>query len=1023
MTRTLHLLLVEDTPDDAKLILRELSRHGWLVESQRVETAEQLRAALATPAAWDAILCDYALPGFSGEAALQLLQSTGRDIPFIFVSGMMGEDLAVAAMKAGAQDYVMKANLARLAPAIERELREAIERRQHREAERQMRMSEHKYRHLFQSLSDAALVVSEDTDRIIDANQQAEILFGCAREQLLGQCSAQLRAPAGATETNPAPPAARDPVGQFATAIQRRDGSIVPVDVSVSRVTLFERAFLLMLFRDIAARKQAEEVLHGHQQEFQALAENAPDAICRFDRNCRIVYVNPVYVRVLGLPPQQLLGRTPVEVYPGMPAIGEYQRKILDVLSTGTPVAYETALETIHTEPPRWYHIRLAPERDREGRIASVLNVGRDITPLKETERQLRSLTENSPDIIVRYDRHGRYLYVNAAMERSTGIPVTEYLGRQVGDLAARDRPEVVAQFQELGRLIARVVADGQASETEIRLPLPRGEMVYHVRLIPERDDAQQVVSVLMIAQDITARKHVEEALRGSEQRFRQVTENIDEVFWLTDTAKNQMIYISPAYARLWGRTCESLYAQPQSWLEAIHPDDRERVRAALGSQSAGAYDIEYRIVRPDGAVRWVHDRAFPISDATGQVYRVAGVAEDITVRHQLEDQLRQLQKMEAIGQLAGGIAHDFNNILTGMLGAAELARLELPAGHKARPWVESVTSIGKRAKDLVGQILTFSRKKEGELAPQKLQLVVEEALKLLRSTLPSMVEIRPRIDPLCPPVLADATQIHQVVMNLCTNAWHALPEHGGWIEIGLHLVRVSPAVAGRRLGLKPDAPYVVLTVQDNGAGMPPDVLSRVFEPFFTTKKLGHGTGLGLAVVHGIVQGHHGAIFADSTPGEGTRFEVYLPVLRAADSAAPTGGEEPLVPGQGQRILLVDDDADALASMRGQLEHLGYRVTALSDPEAALQRYQASPVDFDLLLTDHGMPGMSGEQLAAKVLAANPQFPVLLASGFLEPARKQEMARLGVREFVVKPPALAELSRLLAKHLAGATAR
>jgi PAS domain S-box-containing protein len=775
------------------------------------------------------------------------------------------------------------------------------------------------------------------------------------------------------------------------------------------------------LMVDITARRQAEEALRARHQEFQALAENAPDAICRFGRDCRLIYVNPTYVSVLGRTPEQLLGRTPEEVYPGVTVIKDYQRKVQEVLSQGTSLSYETSLEALHEEPPHWYHIRLVPERDREGRVVSVLNVGRDITALKETERQLRSLTENSPDIIVRYDRHGRYLYVNAAMERITGIPVAAYLGRPVGEIAARDRPEVVAQFRELGRMIARVCADNRPGEAEMHLPLPHGETVFHVRLIPERNETQQVASVLMIAQDITARKRIEEALRVSEQRFRQVTENIDEVFWLTDVAKSQMIYISPAYERLWGRKCETLYAHPQSWLDAVHPDDRERVRTAAQTlQAVGAYDLEYRVLRPDGTVRWVHDRAFPIADPHGQVYRLAGVAEDITEKHLLEDQLRQLQKMEAIGELAGGIAHDFNNILTGMLGAAEIARLEVGATHAALPWLDNVIKTGKRAKELVAQILTFSRRSETEKKPQQLAHVVEEAVHLLRSTLPSMVELQVSIAPHCPPVLADATQIHQVVMNLCTNAWHALPEQGGRIEIDLRPVTVTAEDAARRLGLTV-GPYLRLCVRDNGTGMPPEVLRRVFEPFFTTKKHGHGTGLGLAVVHGIVQSHHGAIFAESAPEAGTSFEIFLPVpppeALAPDRPAPAASQ--FRRGHGEHILLVDDNAAGLISLRGQLERLGYRVTAQSDPVKALEVFLAAPPDFNLLLTDYAMPVLTGDQLAIRILAVRPDLPVLLTSGHMEPERQKKLLAQGVREVLAKPPSLSELAEAVARSLPG----
>ena len=506
------------------------------------------------------------------------------------------------------------------------------------------------------------------------------------------------------------------------------------------------------------------------------------------------------------------------------------------------------------------------------------------------------------------------------------------------------------------------------------------------------------------------------EQLRESEQRFRQVTESMDEVFWLSDLESQRIIYISPAYERVWGRSRDGLYAQPESWLAAVHPDDRARVQDAVALQARGEYDLEYRIQRPDGAVRWIHARAFPIRSAEGRVYRVAGVAEDITPQHTLGDQLRHAQKMESLGTLAGGIAHDFNNILTAIMGSAEIMQLELEEKHPLRTWLNNILAASARARELVQQILTFGRKHESKFQPRKLQHDVGEALRLLRASIPSTVQLDPQIDPACPPVFADATQIHQVVMNLCTNAWHAVPARGGVIEVTLEPAQVSAEMAATRLGLRP-GPHVRLAVRDNGCGMTPEVVARIFEPFFTTKEQGRGTGLGLAVVHGIVQSHHGAIFVHSAPGVGTCFEIFLPALAGQAAAAPVAGDAPpALVGPG-RVLLVDDDPIALATLRGQLEHLGCRVTAVSDSRIALEHFLAQPASFDLVLTDNTMPGLSGRDLCEKILAARPEVPVLLASGFYDQEEFNEARALGVREILHKPVSLGQLAAVVSRHL------
>jgi PAS domain S-box-containing protein len=634
---------------------------------------------------------------------------------------------------------------------------------------------------------------------------------------------------------------------------------------------------------------------------------------------------------------------------------------------------------------------------------------------LRTSEERLSSIFRHSPTAIsIVRAADNRFVEVNDAFVRSTGYGREEIIGRTPFELNlwenSRDREHITRELKESGVAHAFKVR-GRRKSGEIGIGI--GAMT---RIVLNGEP--HLVSLI---QDFTEQERAEEARRESDQRFRQVTENINEVFWLTDANKQQMIYISPAYRGVWGRSCESLYANPASWIDSIHPDDKERVRSALASQAQGSYDIEYRIVRPDDTVRWVHDRAFPIRDDEGKIYRVAGVAADITAKRELEEQLRQTQKLESLGTLAGGIAHDFNNILTGVLGSAEIALLDLHDSHPARRWIAIIFTAAERAKDLVKQILTFGRKQESAMAPLLIQRDITEALRLLRSSIPTTIRIESRIDATCPPIIADATQIHQVIMNLCTNAWHAVPARGGIIEVSLAPVDVTPEFAAARLDLS-SGPHVLLTVRDNGCGMTPETLARIFEPFFTTKAQGHGTGLGLAVVHGIVQSHHGAIFVQSTPGGGTCFEVFLPTTAEAGAETARGEvESSLAKGRQENILLVDDDSVALAATCGQLEHLGYRVTAVSDARNALKLFQARPAAFDLVLSDSTMPGLSGRDLCEKILGLRPGMPVLLASGFADAKAFEEARAAGVREVLRKPAPIAVLAATIARHVRNGT--
>jgi signal transduction histidine kinase/CheY-like chemotaxis protein len=394
--------------------------------------------------------------------------------------------------------------------------------------------------------------------------------------------------------------------------------------------------------------------------------------------------------------------------------------------------------------------------------------------------------------------------------------------------------------------------------------------------------------------------------------------------------------------------------------------------------------------------------------------------------RARLEATLRQAQKIESLGTLAGGIAHDFNNLLTGIFGALEMTGQILPAEHPAREFVDLAAGSAERARDLVRHILTFSRRHEGERKPAYLGPIVEEALRLLRSTLPAMVELRPRLAPKCPLVLADATQVHQVVMNLCTNAWHALPETGGRITVSVAPVEITPSQAASRPKVCA-GPSVRVSVEDDGCGMSPEVAARVFEPFFTTKQTGKGTGLGLAVVHGIVESHGGLIELHTIPGQGTRFDVYFPaVATQTPGGAPALAAVRAPPaGQGEHLLWVDDDPTVVQVVALMLQALNYRVTHCSGPALALERFREDPDSFALVITDLAMPGMSGAALAAELLRLRPGLPVLVLSGFVQPEQIEDLLRRGVREVVRKPPSRAELAEAIARHLrppAGAAA-
>ena len=377
----------------------------------------------------------------------------------------------------------------------------------------------------------------------------------------------------------------------------------------------------------------------------------------------------------------------------------------------------------------------------------------------------------------------------------------------------------------------------------------------------------------------------------------------------------------------------------------------------------------------------------------------------------QSERQLQQVMKLQAIGTLAGGIAHDFNNILFPIVGYTELAMDDIPQDNQARQNLEEVLKATTRAKELVQQILTFSRQGGQERKPLLVQSLIKEALKLLRATIPSSIEIEPDVDEGCGHIMGDPTQIHQVIMNLCTNAYHAMQETGGILEVALKEVDISYEESVERVGMKVGR-HLELKVKDTGHGMGPDVMERIFEPYYTTKELGKGTGLGLSVIHGIIKNHGGDISVSSQPGEGTVFTVYMPIIDDVDveikpepSTAATQGNE--------SILLIDDEKQIIDIEQQILERLGYTVTSKTDSQEALEEFAALPEKFDLVITDMTMPKLTGDQLALKLMDIRPDIPVILCTGFNETINEEKALSMGIDKYIMKPIVKDELARTI----------
>lgn len=511
------------------------------------------------------------------------------------------------------------------------------------------------------------------------------------------------------------------------------------------------------------------------------------------------------------------------------------------------------------------------------------------------------------------------------------------------------------------------------------KVTMPEVEMMkeYSQRLVDKLEE-----KAIELAATVEQLQASEGQLRESEARFRELAENIEEVLWITDPAKEQIVYVSPAYERIFGRTCESLYAGPLTWLEALHPEDRDRVHAAaLTKQTRGDYDETYRILKPDGSVRWIRDRAFPLRNATGGVYRVVGTAIDITDARKLEEQLRHSQKMDAIGRLSGGVAHDFNNILCVILGHASILQTEDLSVAERADSLQQIAQAGERAATLTRQLLACSRHNVMQRRPLDLNDVTANMIKMLQRLIGEDIVLQTVYASGGAQVHADPGMMEQVLLNLAVNARDAMPD-GGEISILTERVRLDEAGSGQRPNQQ-TGEFIRLSVRDTGCGIPKEVLPRVFEPFFTTKEAGEGTGLGLATVFGIVEQHHGWIETESEVGRGTTFHIFLP--RLADSSVQLVGQEAAVRVSGghETILVVDDEPSIRALTRYTLERYGYRVHEAGNGPAALELWRQECGSVDLLFTDIVMPGgVSGRELAARLLAEKPQLKLIYTSGY-----------------------------------------
>ncbi|MGV1100856.1 hybrid sensor histidine kinase/response regulator [Thiovibrio sp. JS02] len=630
---------------------------------------------------------------------------------------------------------------------------------------------------------------------------------------------------------------------------------------------------------------------------------------------------------------------------------------------------------------------------------------------LRESEAFLNSVIENIPDMIfVKEAKELRFVRFNRAGEELLGYPRQTMIGKNDHDLfPAAEADLFTAKDRE-------VLAGGEVVDIpeETILTRDKGERILHTKKMPLLDDNGNAAYLLGISEDITERKKAEEVLARAAAEWSAAMDASDDAIYLLDLDR-RLLRANKAFYRLTGSSEQSAIGRHITSI--IHPQGEKTpcpVCQAQDAQTDALLTMEAD--HPDNptgkpievSVKVVRNQAGKPVSILMSLHDLSSSRKIIAERAALEAQLRQAQKIEALGTLAGGIAHDFNNILTPILGYSELTLENLPPESPLRQDLAQVITAANRAKELIKNILTFSRQREHDLLPLRLQYVVKEALKLLRASIPATIEIRQDIAPDCEPVLADPVQVHQVIMNLCTNAYHAMRDTGGTLTISLQQVEQPTGM--------PTGSYLRLEVRDTGPGIPASLRERIFEPYFTTKAKEEGTGLGLAIVRNIVKNLHGEVMLETSPGQGASFVIFLPTIHDAGPAEQSPAVA-LLPRGTERILLVDDEEVVLKMERKLLERLGYTVHSFSGGQEALAAFRDNPDAFDLVITDITMPKLTGKDLAREILALRPRMPIVMCTGFSQLVNAEEAQALGVRQFIMKPVIMSDFAVAVRKAL------